>query len=551
MGGLSSLIVLFENALYPFKVLNVYIGRFFGRFMGGKSRSLSLAARVSLAFFFCIAIFILIAVLLRRFSTAGKYPKVTFTGYEIVDDILYFVIAAGIALLVYFGVRMATRDKPSLYPEIDRCWQSFEGWREKQALDWFDFNRYLVLGTSLPVSKAMHAEMKDKKVDALPGGANEWMHWFGTTENLYLHLKKISHTNERLERIKSRSAGSTSFAGGGTLQVSVGVPGWSEDVSIGGGANTSEVDYGDSVENFGASLDPNDSIDVHDSGSFAKASSSSTDDEADEIEESYGEDDDTRSERIEYLSKLMLSNTSGEVPFHGVVVTLPFDKFIQRENYKAISAAIKKDLLELRESANVAFPVAFVFTSMEKDQGFPKLQNLLGSKRAATGRFGAGCQVEDIPTIDKKNLDLQITRACDSFEDWVINRWSKSSQLARAAQNKELYKLVIRIRQQFQQRLEYLLENSIIWSPSESPNGESADLALAGCYFASTGEHPAERGFLSGVFSKCEEFSETSSWSEKAMSKDRTFSVLSSLLFLLSLVMIVSVGIYMFRSMGA
>ncbi len=548
MRGLSSIIVMFENALYPFKVLNVYLGRFFGRFLGSKSRSLSMAARIALAFFFCLATFILIAILLRRFSD-GTYPKVVLTGFEIVDDILYFVLAFGISLLVYFGVRMATRDKPSLYPEIDRCWNSLEGWREKQALDWFDFNRYLVLGSSLPISKAMHAEMKDKKVDALPGGSNEWMHWFGTTENLYLHLKKISHTNERVERIKSRSAGSTSFAGGGTLQVSVGVPGWSEDVSIGGGAQTSEVDYGNSVEQFGASLDPNDSIDVHDSGSFGKAGSKSSDEQVDEIEENYGEDDDTRSERIEYLSKLMLSKTAGEIPFHGVVVAIPFDKFIQRENYKSICAAIRKDLLELRESADVVFPVAFVFTSMEKDQGFPKLQNLLGSKRAATGRFGAGCQVEDIPTIEKKNLDLQITRACDSFEDWVINRWSKSSQLARAAQNKELYKLVIRIRQQFQQRLEHLFENSIIWSPSESPNGESTDLALAGCYFASTGEHPAERGFLSGVFAKCDEFSETSSWSEKAISKDRTFSVLSSFLFLFSLVIIVIVGICMFRSM--
>lgn len=542
MGGLSSIIVLFENALYPFKVLNVYLGRLLGRFSGGKSRSLSLAARVAIAFFFCLATFILIAVLLRRFSD-GTYPKFTITGIEIIDDILYFLIAIGISILVYFGVRLATRDKPSLYPEIDRCWNSFNGWREKQALDWFDFNRFLVLGSSLPVSKAMHAEMKDKKVDSLPAGSNEWMHWFGTTENLYLHLKKISHTNERLERIKSRSAGSTSFGGGGTLQVSVGVPGWSEDVSIGGATN--EVDYGSSVEQFGASLDPNDSIDIHDSGSFEKGNSGSSDDSVDEVEESYGEDDDTRSERIEYLSKLMLSNTSGEVPFHGVVVTIPFDKFIQRENYKSISAAIRKDLLELRESSNIAFPVAFVFTSMEKDHGFPKLQNLLGSKRAATGRFGAGCQVEDIPTVEKKNLDLQIARACNSFEDWVINRWSKSSQLARAAQNKELYKLVIRIRQQFQQRLTHLLENSIVWSPSESPNGESTDLALAGCYFTSTGEHPAERGFLSGVFAKCEEFAETSSWSEKALSKDRTFSVLSSLLFLFSLVIVVTVGIYM------
>ena len=70
MRGLSSIIVMFENALYPFKVLNVYLGRFFGRFLGSKSRSLSMAARIALAFFFCLATFILIAILLRRFPMA-------------------------------------------------------------------------------------------------------------------------------------------------------------------------------------------------------------------------------------------------------------------------------------------------------------------------------------------------------------------------------------------------------------------------------------------------------------------------------------------------
>jgi hypothetical protein len=544
MGGLSSLIVMMENALYPFKVINVYLGRFFKRFLGSKSRSLSLAARIAIAFFFCFAIFITIAVVLRRYSDDAKYQLKPLIQEGIVTDILYYLIALGIAILVYWGVRLATRDKPSLYPEIDRCWSSFDRWREKQALDWFDFNRFLVLGTNLPVSKAMHADMKDKKVDSLPGGTNEWMHWFGTTENLYLHLKKITHVNERLDRIKSRSAGGPSFIDGGTLQVSVGVPGWSEDVNIGGGdGHTAEVSYGESVgTQFGNSLDPNDSIDVLDSGSFTKAGGASKDD-ADELDEVYSEDDDTRAERVEYLVKMMRSKTSGEVPFHGVVAAIPFDKFIQRENYKSVSAAIRKDLLELRKHADVAFPVAFVFTSMERDQGFPKLQNLLGSQRSASGRFGAGCRVEDVPTLEKENLELQISRACDSFEDWVINRWAKSSQLARAAQNKELYKLVIRIRQQFRRRLEHLLDDSLVWNPSECPNGEANDLPLAGCYFVSTGENAAERGFLAGVFSKCEEFSETSSWSVGALSKNQIYSVLSSLLFLFSILIIVGIGI--------
>ena len=110
--------------------------------------------------------------------------------------------------------------------------------------------------------------------------------------------------------------------------------------------------------------------------------------------------------------------------------------------------------------------------------------------------------------------------------------------------------MVIRIRQQFRQRLRHLLEESLVWNPSESPNGESTDLALAGCYFVSTGEHPAERGFLTGVFAKCEEFSETSSWSDNAKSKDQIFSVLSSLLFLFSMLLIASVGFLLYRNVG-
>ena len=120
MGGLSSLIVLFENALYPFKVLNVYLGRFFGRFLGGKSRSLSLAARVALAFFFCLVVFLTVAIVLRRTAGDERYLINGPTSIDILNDILFYVFAIGISILVYFGVRLATRDKPSLYPEIDR-----------------------------------------------------------------------------------------------------------------------------------------------------------------------------------------------------------------------------------------------------------------------------------------------------------------------------------------------------------------------------------------------------------------------------------------------
>ncbi len=478
------------------------------------------------------------------------YQQDSFTNYFIIDFILYYLSALVISIGLYWGFRLATRDKPSLYPEIDQCWNAFEKWREKQSLGWHEFSRFLVLGPDLEISKAMHADMKDKKIGAVPSGANDWMHWFGTTECQYLHLKKISHTSHRVERLQSLQSGpgSVAFSPANTLQASVGVAEWSSEVGVHDA--TAEVsDYGSSVDDFGGSLDAANSLDAFGSDDVDPTDMSVTSESSDADSEaaSYTDDDDSPAERMHYLAKMMQAKTAGEIPFHGVVVTIPFDKFLMKENFKSITASVKQDLLQLREVGEVMFPVSIVFSSMEKDQGFPKLQNLLGAQRATAGRFGAGCRVEDVPAVDKENLNIQAQKACQSFEDWVVNRWAKPSQLARAAQNKELYKMVVRVRQQFKPRLEHLLQEALIWTPSESPNGEMTDVSLAGCYFVSTGQHSSDRGFLNGVFLKCQEFAETSGWADSILSRDRIFSVISTLLFLGAIVTLISVGIFFFQ----
>ena len=539
-----------ENALYPFRAAWAYFGRGITLLVGKKSPfKLTLAGKIATAYFFCFAIFITIIWIVSLFND-HSFRFNTITNIQVVDYILYYVIALIISVAVYWGIRLATREKPSLYPEIDQCWDPIEKWREKQNFDWHEFKRYLVLGPSLAVSKAMHAEMKDRKIGALPSGANEWMHWFGTNENLYLHLKQVCNTSERLEKVGgNKRGGATAYEASNTLQASVGVPDWSASVGI--DDVTAEVDgsFGASGGAFGGSLDAANSLDPYDSAAFDGPidNDTETSEPEKEEEEEFGDDGDTPQDRIRYLCKLVQSKTEGQMPFNGVLIVIPFDKFMTRENYKTITAAVKKDLLEIRRQTDVSFPVSFVFCSMEKDQGFPKLQNLLGSQRSSTGRFGAGSRLTDIPVIEKKNLELQVQRACRSFEDWVINRWGKPSQLSRAAQNKELYKMVVRIRQKFRPNLTHLMENSLLWNDSESPTGTATDLTLAGCYFVSTGEHSSDRGFLNGLFLKCEEFAETASWGEDIINRDRIYSVLSTLLFLLAFLVIIGIGIFLWN----
>ena len=559
MGSLSSLIVFIENALYPFRVLKAYSSRFLNRIGGKRFGKLTMAGKIGIAFFLGFVIFITINWVMGIFN-----PKVTrlheITKYHWIDYPIYYLIALLISIVLYWGIRLATREKPTLYPEIDDCWTPIEEWREKQSLEWHDFKRFLVLGPNLEVSKAMHAEMKGRSLGALPSGSSDWMHWFGTQDSVYLHLKKICHTSQRLETLGTGRGNGFGGAGGSghffdptnTLQASVGADQWSVDAGM--DLATAEIDgsFGASMDgDFGTSLDPAQSLDPYDSENLDVADPVQSEEgnaEAGGEEVELGEDGDTPLERVQYLSQLVLQKSKGEMPFHGVVVVIPFDKFMAGENHKPIATAIKKDLLELRRQTDVIFPVSFVFSSMETDQGFPKLQNLLGSQRVSTGRFGAGCRAEAVPTIAKNNLAIQVQRACQSFEDWVVNRWGKSTQLARAAQNKELYKMLIRIRQKFQPRLSYLVENTLVWKASESPNEAGSDLTLSGCYFVSTGQHSSDRGFLNGVFLKCDEFAATTSWGNKILNRDRFYSALSTLLFTMSLLIVIGSGVYLYYS---
>ena len=116
MGGLSSLIVMVENALYPLRVLNGYFGRFFNRILGKRAFSLTLAGKIAIAFFICFVLFITVVMLMHIFSD-GIYRKDPFTSSFVVDFILFYVGALLISIGLYWGVRLATREKPSLYPD--------------------------------------------------------------------------------------------------------------------------------------------------------------------------------------------------------------------------------------------------------------------------------------------------------------------------------------------------------------------------------------------------------------------------------------------------
>ena len=537
---MNSVILLLRNLLYPFRVIKVYLDKLAGKFRGGKKSRLTFAGRVGWMFFLTCMFFLTLVIVYDIFSE-GDELELSYTDYFFrgriffLDCVIHALLFGLLSFFVYLGVKTATREQPSLYPEIDQCWASIEKWREKQRLDWSEFNRFLILGPgSTSACKSIHASSKRSIIGPLPKGEKEWMHFFVDGDNVFLHLKEVSNSSDTLSRTGT-SGGGSPFSNDPFRTVipsdSLGIPAddfQTESVSMGEVVEDFQtVDY--SNDGF-ATLGPDDDLDVDDIGTGEiPGGSEATSPDAHE----YAEGDDCPTDRIQYVSELICSKTGGEIPFHGVVFVIPFDQFIRKEYYKTIAASVKQDVLEIRRKTDLIFPVIFMFSGMEADEGFAKLQNLMGKSRAAKGRFGAGCKAVDIPANNLENVNLQVEKACTAFETWVFDRWRKPSQVGKALQNKDLYRLLVRIRTEFKPNLTHLYKEVFLWDEAECPE-ESPDLIPAGCYFASTGEGPTERGFIAGALGKCSEFTSSVGWGKKKLERDSFLSTLATISFALS-----------------
>ena len=201
---------IIETILFPFQYLR-RMGTRFLRF-GGKSLDLSLASKITLAL-----------VLLLLITWVSMVVYVMFTDMREPGSWWSFYVYAPILIAVtgafcYFGVQLLAYQKPSLYPEIDQCWDKLEEWMETENLSFDDVPFYLVLGThSVQFSDVWHDGQRNLQLNGVPKGDSEWLHWYGNDEGMYLHVKKCSTLSNLNEKLMMASRDGTTAGSTATL----------------------------------------------------------------------------------------------------------------------------------------------------------------------------------------------------------------------------------------------------------------------------------------------------------------------------------------------
>lgn len=544
---MNAIILLIQKALYPFKIIQGWLAKIPG--LGGFSLKLTLAGKIAWTFGFCLTVALLFHCLWFAWFTK-KEPSHSITSTEKLyfDYPIYILLGLVASALLYWGIRYATLELPSLYPEIDRCWDALDRWRTNEKLEWDEFERYLLLGGNFDVVKAIHACRTTKGFGPLPSAEKEWMHWLGDNSRVFLHCKDTCELSRVLKYCPDlgRNSKRRTYISDTILPDSMSPGNDSQMPELDSGMPMDTLEPSRGFQIGGETLDPFDSgvhepyedppsIHVENSNVNAQSSTLST--------ATDGDEDDRPCDRLRYLAELARSRACGSLPFEGILVVIPFNSFLEDKYFKSITDGLKSDLNVIHQSIDTTLPVMIMFSSMENDLGFPKLMTLISDNKVKEGRFGAGgAKPFEIPSMTSETVRQAVERTIKSFESWVYNRWGKASQLSAATQNVDLYKMLIRVRGKFKPHFQHLVHEVFGQSSLE---GDKTPFMFGGSYFAATGKQEIEQGFVAGTLAKCDELSELSGWGKKSLEKDRLYSVLATLFFVLGLGLILATLAYL------
>lgn len=498
---------------------------------------LSLPTRWAVLACFCLSLLLSASLIrLRLLNGSGSKPQ----NWDSVA-VIGCLVTLFISLLVYGCIRFMLKEKPSLYPDIDRV--ITEGLQEliNRKIDVVKTPIFLVLGTENVLNNRLVIEAAAGKPATLaPNSGDDCLSIHASQDSIWIFphgcnsTSVVNHLEIPAESDQDSEDDSLHDSIAGTMSAED-MEFEAEDESARWGKTYKFDEFEPPID--GGTIQMDDDFDpMRDASSshVAPAAKFSP------------PDLDQAEERLRHFCRWLRKIRSNVCPINGVLTSIPFETIVSRSEH--LSKAVQSDLKILREELQIRVPTTLLVSGMENEPGFTTMTNLLGPHRTEKQRIGKGAHEKASP--ENKYLAVIAKQAASAIEDQIFELFQQGEVL-RNSNTPNLFRLLCRMRGNFGTNLIKIVEESFGFDPLKQHELTDSQFPFGGCYFAAGGTRKKEHAFLPSVLAKVFELRSNIDWSINAQRRDLRYqnqAAWVSLIGLLALVAIAAMLAYRFRS---
>lgn len=260
----------------------------------------------------------------------------------------------------------------------------------------------------------------------------------------------------------------------------------------------------------------------------------------------------TGPKRLAYLCRLIAESRRPLCPLNGVLVLAPWSSLDSDETSRLGVGIISSDLATIRKTIKQRYPHFMMVCDLEESSGFEEFRKGF-PKEMLKARLGQRLpMVPDRPAIE---MPVVLEAAADWIRQNVLATWilkylrfewppeqRKTTQFV-PTYNRKLFTFLHDIYERGP-RLGRIMSRGFPVESEKNNSEPAASLPLiVGCYLAATGKDEKKQAFIPGVFQRLTEMQSSVSWSDEAVSEDRKKLFWSTLMFVLSLAMLLIAGV--------
>jgi len=519
----------FAFILYPLRAAASFIRRVFPFFKWLSTlKPEILAALLTFVFLMLIWIF-------SRFAS-GDANAVLETQRR--DMLIALAVICAIPIVLYFFLRILLQPPKSPFPDIDESWQMGLQELAKQGLVIQDVPLYLVVGLrdSKQIRRFIEGSGREFDIEGTTG-SGQTLIWYASKDEVFLFLSNVGNFTE----FSAKSQKLRLLHGNDEMD-------FTSTAQIGdfykvprSSAMAGRDEPDDQNESFMGTIRAADAMPTKDAPTPRSPARDETGEDQEPIRQSARAKLNLERKRLNHLAHLIHRARMPVSPINGILVNANVNLL---ESYpEEMARQLRDDLHAIASELGVICAVTTVITGLESDRGFVNFAERLIKENGPefrSSKFGKSYRTWTAPSTEQ--LEQIAAVSVEEFDHFAHLLFSKRDALAgeHIQGNRDLVQFLCRLYSTILPGLKVVLGKGC----GIGGSNEAEFPRFAGCYFV--GQDHQQNYFLQKVFERVEENQGELEWTQKSLSSEENWSMITNLGYLVGLASLITFAFLIF-----